>query len=101
MTSLRVFDLDALSRGEDIAELHDVCRSIGFFYIANHGIDAGLIDAAEAQMKALFALPLEERMEICLAKSTCHHGYEPMRAQTLEEGMPPDVKEGFYIGNDI
>ena len=101
MTSLRVFDLAALGRGEDIAELHDVCRDIGFFYIANHGIAPALIAAAEAEMKALFALPSEQRMAISLAKSTCHHGYEPMRTQTLEEGMPPDLKEGFYIGNEV
>ncbi len=101
MTSLRVFDLAALDAGAGIADLRAVCSSIGFFYITNHGIDPDLIAAATREMKALFALPLQARMAICLANSTCHHGYEPMKAQTLEEGMPPDLKEGFYIGNEI
>ena len=101
MTSLRVFDLAALDAGVGIADLRAVCSSIGFFYITNHGIDLNLIEAAAREMRALFALPLEERMAICLANSNCHHGYEPMKAQTLEEGMPPDLKEGFYIGNEI
>jgi len=101
MTGLRVFDLEALDRGEDIETLHAVCRDIGFFYIANHGVPEAVTNQAIAEMKAFFARPLAERMEICLARSTCHHGYEPMGAQTLEAGTPPDVKEGFYIGNEV
>ena len=101
MTSLRVFDLVDLDHSRGIGELRNACMGIGFFYLTNHGIAQPVIDAAEAEMKAFFALKLEERMEISLAKSNCHHGYEPMKAQTLEPGMPPDLKEGFYIGNEL
>ncbi len=101
MTSLRVFDLAALDRGEGIAELHEVCANVGFFYINNHGVDPALINATVAEMHAFFALPLADRMAIDLKKSTCHHGYEPMQAQRLEAGAPPDLKEGFYIGNEM
>jgi len=100
MTSLAVFDVGALDRGESIAALHVACAGIGFFYVANHGIDAAMIDGAADQMRAFFALPLEQRFDVELARSSCNRGYERMQAQILEAGMPPDLKEGFYIGNE-
>jgi isopenicillin N synthase-like dioxygenase len=101
MSALAIFDVAELDAGRGIADLCAACEGLGFFYIRNHGIDPAIIGNAEAQMHALFALPLEARMKIALAHSTCHHGYEPMQAQTLEAGTPPDLKEGFYIGNEL
>jgi isopenicillin N synthase-like dioxygenase len=100
MTQLPVFDVRALDAGEKIAELRQACQGTGFFYIADHGIDPALIDAAAEQMRLFFAQPLEQRLAVALSKSTCNRGYEPMLAQILEPGMPPDLKEGFYVGND-
>jgi isopenicillin N synthase-like dioxygenase len=100
MTELAVLDVEKLVRGDAIDDLRDACEGIGFFFISNHGIADAVIAAAEAQMHAFFALPLEKRLEVELAKSNCNRGYEKMQAQALETGMPPDLKEGFYVGND-
>jgi isopenicillin N synthase-like dioxygenase len=98
---LPVFDVDALDRGEGIAALNRACEGAGFFYITNHGIDDALLLTVREQMLQFFALPLAERLAIGLDKSTCHHGYERMGEQRLEAGAPPDLKEGFYIGNEL
>lgn len=95
---LPVFDVAELDRGIGISALHDACRGVGFFYVRNHGIPDTLLADTREQSRALFALPLDERMAISLQHSTCSRGYEPMGAQRLEEGAPPDVKEGFYVG---
>ncbi len=73
----------------------------GFVDLANHGVGEALLGPARDQMRDLFALPLADRLAIALDRSDCHHGYEPMQAQRLEAGAPPDLKEGFYIGNEI
>ena len=36
-----------------------------------------------------------------MTQSACRHGYEPLKAQTLEAGAPPDLKEGFLAGEDL
>ncbi len=92
---LPVFDVAALDRGEQSVALREACEGIGFFYVQGHGVGAALIEEAAAQMRAFFALPVEQRLAVALAKSPCNRGYEPMQAQTLEPGMPPDLKEGF------
>jgi len=38
---------------------------------------------------------------LSMAQSACRHGYEPLKAQTLEAGAPPDLKEGFLAGEDL
>lgn len=96
-----VLDAAALARGEDIDALRDACTGTGFFYIVNHGVAPALIEAALDQTHALFALPIEQRMAVSLTKSKANRGYEPMQFQTLEAGTPPDLKEGFYIGNEL
>ncbi len=101
MSGLPVFDVATLDAGQGIAALDAACGEIGFFYAVGHGLDPALIAAAAAQMRRFFALPLEQRLAVALAHSPCNRGYEPMQAQVLEPGMPPDLKEGFYLGADL
>lgn len=98
---LPVFDMAALDRGEGMAALDEACAGVGFFYVANHGVAEALAEAAERQARLFFALPVAQRMAVSLARSPCHRGYEAMRTQRLEAGTPPDLKEGFYIGDEL
>ena len=98
---LPVFDMAALDGGQGIAALHEACVGTGFFYVTNHGVAEPLIDAVLEQARLFFALPLKRRMAVSLAHSRCNRGYDAMQAQRLEPGMPPDLKEGFNIGNDL
>jgi len=87
-----------LERAAVGAALRAACLDKGFFYIRNHGIPEGLVDAVFAEATRFFALPAAAKTTVDKARSRANRGYEPLAGQTLEPGAPPDLKEGFYIG---
>lgn len=98
---LSLLDGPAPESRETLArELDRTCRETGFFYVKGHGIPASLTDEVLRQSRDFFALPQEEKELIHKDRSSANRGYEPLRGQTLEPGSPPDLKEGFYIGED-
>ncbi|MFW5823585.1 MAG: isopenicillin N synthase family dioxygenase [Marinobacter sp.] len=105
-TALPVINLSRLqgtaTEREALARsLADACLQTGFFYISHHGIAPDLISQVFAQSRALFDLPDARKERIHKARSPANRGYEPLKGQTLEPGAPPDLKEGFYIGEEL
>ena len=103
---LPVIDVSGLrgaagDRAAVVRELRLACTNTGFFYITGHGVPTGLIDRVFAQSREFFALPMEQKLALSMGQSSCRHGYEPLKAQTLEPDMPPDLKEGFLAGEDL
>jgi isopenicillin N synthase-like dioxygenase len=92
---------DPVARREVAQALRAACERRGFFYLCNHGVAPELIDAVFAGCEAFFDQPMEAKLRLDKALSSCNRGYEPLRAQTLEAGAPPDLKEGFYIGHEV
>ncbi|MFT8417506.1 MAG: 2-oxoglutarate and iron-dependent oxygenase domain-containing protein [Acetobacter sp.] len=89
---------DPQTRAQVGQALKVACQEMGFFYCVDHGISADLIADVFAQSRQFFALPEAEKQALNKNLSLCQRGYEPLRDQTLEEGTPPDLKEGFYSG---
>ena len=106
-SALPVIDISGLSssaiadRETVAAQLRAACLDNGFFYIANHGVPATLIDAIFEQTRCFFDRPEPAKSAVDKSLSFCQRGFEPMRAQTLEAGAPPDLKESFYIGPEL
>lgn len=82
-------------------QLRQACEQHGFFYITGHGIDPALISSLFAASQRFFDLPMTEKLAVDKKLSRCNRGYEPLRAQTLESGAPPDLKESFYAGAEV
>ncbi len=76
------------------------CLDKGFLYITDHGISEHLRQSVFAQARRFFALDPELKAQLHYDKSPSKRGWEPLRGQVLEAGAPPDLKEGFYLGND-
>jgi isopenicillin N synthase-like dioxygenase len=105
-SSLPIIDIsglrgDASDRQSVLAQLRKASLDTGFFYVVGHGVPATLIEQVFAAAKAFFDRPMDEKLRIKAADLKCLHGYEPLRAQTLEPGSPPDLKEGFLLGLDL
>ncbi|PKO82012.1 MAG: isopenicillin N synthase family oxygenase [Betaproteobacteria bacterium HGW-Betaproteobacteria-13] len=92
---------DPVRRAAVGRELRAACESRGFFYLCNHDIPATLAAQVFDYSERFFAQPVDARLSLDKAHSSCNRGYEPLRGQTLEAGSPPDLKEGFYIGIEL
>jgi isopenicillin N synthase-like dioxygenase len=80
----------------------DACERIGFFKIANHGVDQLLIDKAFETAGAFFAQPADIKDRSRPPRSASARGYHALAtknlAKTLGYDNPADLREQFYIG---
>jgi isopenicillin N synthase-like dioxygenase len=97
-----VIDLAGLRDGSRLDEIgqgiYAACTTLGFFYIANHGLDEALIDRVFAESPSFFALPMEDKRR-CYAP-VAHRGYISL-GNTQYPGRKADLKEGFDMGPDL
>lgn len=105
--ALPVIDVSGLSSSKE-GERRAVAEAIGkaatesgFFYVANHGVPEGLVDAVFAETRKFFDQPLEAKERIAMTHSFCNRGWEPLKTQSLDVTAPPDVKESAYIGREL
>jgi isopenicillin N synthase-like dioxygenase len=96
-------DLTPLLQGGDLGplarQLRQACETIGFFYIRNHGVPQGIIDAAFDASRRFFELPLEERLKTKMDERF-RRGFM-QQGINQHSGFAPDQKESFEIGMDL
>jgi isopenicillin N synthase-like dioxygenase len=92
---------NARDRAAVAAEFRAACLDKGFLYVIDHGVSPLLVASVFAEARRFFALPEPVKTHVHMSLSPQNRGFEPMRGQTLEAGTPPDLKEGFYIGNEL
>ena len=67
-------DLDA--RRAVVRRIGETCETVGFLYIANHGVDQAVIDHARDAMERFFARPEAEKRALQRREGTLR-GYIP------------------------
>ncbi len=96
--SLDTIDLSA----PDPAHVDEMCRTLGFLRIAQHGVPDSVLAAARRQAHAFFDLPLAQRMTVAKPDPGYPYGYGSFEAEALNASIggaaPPDVKETFNVG---
>ncbi|MEE4450610.1 isopenicillin N synthase family dioxygenase [Novosphingobium resinovorum] len=78
----------------------DACRSVGFFYIAGHGVPQPQIDAVYAHSRAFFDLPLRDKTALTISRSMNNRGYAGIDDESLDPDAPADLKEAFNVGRE-
>jgi isopenicillin N synthase-like dioxygenase len=96
------FTGNAQAKASVAREVADACERIGFFKIANHGVEQLLIDNAFETAGAFFAQPAEIKDRFRPPRSASARGYHALAtknlAKTLGYDNPADLREQFYIG---
>jgi isopenicillin N synthase-like dioxygenase len=99
MSWVPVVDLAATDAPAAVADAASRC---GFLSIVGHGVAPDVSDAAWAQARAFFDLPLDDKMTVAMPRPGYPYGYSPLMGETLAaslgNGGPPDYKESFAIG---
>lgn len=73
-------------------------RTVGFFYVRNHGVDWDLVLRARDAARGFFALPLEQKDRVRVNRH--HRGFLRIGQARMAEGVEPDLKESFVWGRE-
>ncbi|KAH0600353.1 hypothetical protein MHUMG1_01349 [Metarhizium humberi] len=86
-----------------VDNVRHACTTYGFFQAVGHGVTVDEQKEILDCTRRFFALPEEDRMEVCVSKSMGKslRGYEPPLIQTHHKGLMPDIKETFMVGAEI
>ncbi|HLI12077.1 MAG TPA: 2-oxoglutarate and iron-dependent oxygenase domain-containing protein [Alphaproteobacteria bacterium] len=76
----------------------EACETIGFLYLANHGVPAAKIAAVFAAAREFFHLPLEFRLsERLRCTPEENRGYMPLGSRHYAGTGAPDLMEAFKV----
>ena len=75
--------------------------SSGFAIVRDHGISLALIERAEAEAKAFFALPEATRRAYAAVGSGGARGYTPFGVETAKGLSAHDLKEFGHVGREL
>jgi isopenicillin N synthase-like dioxygenase len=95
----------ALADRQRVAEtLRATFETVGFAYIAGHGVPAALIDAAFSESRRFHALPLDAKMAIRV--NAAHRGYMPMATSTIVTSSVakvtrPNLSESLMVMHEL
>lgn len=81
------------------AEIHRACTTVGFFYIANHGIPAETIERVAAAAREFFAFPVETKRQA--SANANHRGFHAQGDALMYGARQPDCKEFYSIGLEL
>lgn len=82
-------------------EIGKAFNETGFVTITNHGLSKALIDNLYHQVKELFTLPEETKLQYEIPELSGQRGYTSKGKETAKGFKTPDLKEFWQIGQTV
>ena len=79
------------------------CESVGFFYLAGHGVPQPLVDDAFAASREFHAMPLETKTALKINENNIGYlavNQSMQRHSTVHKATRPNFNESFFISHD-
>jgi len=105
-TGLPVIDVSPLWSGDSAAvadvarQVGEASRTIGFFYIAGHGVPPAQLAEVYTQSARFFDQPQAAKNALAIAQSMNNRGYAGIASESLDPGAAADFKEAYNLGRD-
>lgn len=96
-----MFGTDRAAMLRTAEEVREICHTVGFMYVKNHGVDQALIGRVIDDIGQFFEQPLKEKMKLDINKLGYHRGYVPMGGLASKPGGKYDLQEGYEVGNEF
>ncbi|KAJ5378237.1 uncharacterized protein N7496_005646 [Penicillium cataractarum] len=84
-----------------VEDVRAACISTGFFQMTGHGVPTSLQQSVFNAAAKFFKLPQPVKTKLDARSSLGFRGYDVMGTQLYEDDVLPDLKEGFFLGQDI
>ncbi len=103
-TSIPIVEIGDLAAGDPAVRrrcgqrIGRACEHVGFLVVADHGIDAHLVDQAMDATRAVFDLPDEAKRALVWDDEHLNRGYDPVGRQRLDPHADVDAKEAWSFG---
>ena len=78
-------------------EVDTTLTTLGFMAVRNIGIDEELREATFANAKAFFEQNIDQKRPYAYTDPKANFGYQAPLSETLEPGLPADLKEAFTM----
>lgn len=98
-----LLDISAYLRGEPGAakraadQLREISQTVGFFYLAGHGVEQSVIDQTFEEARRVHALPREAKLRIPKVERVGYHGIEETADKAPAAGTPTASLTNTYI----
>ncbi len=100
---LPLLDIGPYLRGEPgakkriAAELREVSETVGFFYLAGHGVEQSLVDQTFEEARRLHALSAEAKARIPKVERVGYHSLEQLASDSPAAGTPTASLTNTYV----
>ena len=96
--SMRQARKDALGFARAMGESY---ARFGFAIVADHGLDAGVIERGQSAAKDFFALPEAVKRRYHVAGGAGQRGYIPFGVEAAKNASKVDLKEFWHVGREL